>query len=110
MYTLVTFLQWEIGLLFGGLAFTIFCQILGGRINTRGLLQEKNGKGELSAGRLQLFLFTIIFALTYLFQVMEHPTQFPEIPRDWLLILGGSNVVYLGDKTYNLVFRSLRRL
>ena len=110
MDILVTFLQWEIGLFLGALALIIFCQILSGRINTRGLLQEKNGQGGLSGGRLQLLLITIIFALTYLFQIMNHPTRFPEIPQEWLLLLGGSNVVYLGEKTYNLIFRSLPRL
>ena len=103
------FLKWEMTLLLAGFALIIFCQILSGRINTNGLLEEKNGKGELSWGRVQLLLFTFIFAFIYLFQVLDHPTQFPEIPQEWLLLLGGSNLVYLGEKTYNLTFRGMPR-
>jgi uncharacterized BrkB/YihY/UPF0761 family membrane protein len=104
--TMVIILQWEIGLLLAALALIIFCQILGARINTRGLLQEKDDKGQLSWGRVQLLVFTIIFALLYLFQVSHHPTKLPEFPLAWLLALGGSHLVYLGEKTYKLLIRN----
>jgi hypothetical protein len=107
--TVATLLVWETSLLLGGFALIIFYQILSGRINTSGLLQEKNGKGELSWGRVQLLLFTFVFAFIYLFQVLDHPLQFPEVPQEWLLLLGGSNLLYLGEKTYNLTFRGLPR-
>lgn len=106
---MVTLLRWEIGLFLGGLAAIVFYQMLTGRINTKGLLHEKNGKGKLSWGRVQLLLFTAIFAFVYLFQVLDHPMQFPEIPQEWLLLLGGSNLAYLGEKTYNLMVRGMLR-
>jgi hypothetical protein len=104
------FLKWEMTLFMGVFALIIFYQILSGEINTSGLLEEKDGKGELSWGRVQLLLFTFIFAFIYLFQVIDHPSQFPDIPQEWLVLLGGSNLAYLGEKTYNLAFRGLPRL
>ena len=106
---MITLLRWEMGLFLGGLAAIVFYQMLTGRINTTGLLQEKTGKDELSWGRVQLLLFTFIFAFFYLFQVLDHPMQFPEIPQEWLLLLGGSNLAYLGEKTYNLIVRGMLR-
>jgi hypothetical protein len=107
---LATLLQWELGLFLGGLAAVVFYQMLAGKINTKGLLQEKNGEGKLSWGRVQLLLFTFTVAYVYLFQVLDHPTQFPEIPQEWLLLLGGSNLAYLGEKAFNLVIRGMPRL
>ncbi len=100
---MATLLQWEFTLLLGGLAAIVFYQILTGGINTQGLLWEKDGKGNYSAGRVQLLFFTLIFALMYIGKVMQHPTRFPDIPQDFLVILGASNTAYLGQKAFKLL-------
>jgi NADH:ubiquinone oxidoreductase subunit H len=106
---MITMLRWEIGLFLGGLAAIIFYQMLTGRINTSGLLQEKTGKGELSWVRVQSLFFTFIFAVIYITQVVDHPTQLPKVPQEMVALLGGSNLAYLGGKAYNLLFRDLSR-
>ena len=100
-------LRWEFGLLLGGLSAIVFYQMLTGRINMQGLLWEKNGATNYTWGRVQLLFFTFIFALIYVCKVMQHPDQLPKIPQEILTLLAGSNLVYLGQKTYNLLFRAL---
>jgi hypothetical protein len=106
---MITLLRWEMGLFLGGLAAIVFYQMLTGRINLQGMLWEKNGATDYSWGRVQLLFFTIIFAFIYIGKVLQDPTRFPEIPQALLVLLGGSNLGYLGQKTYNLIFRGLPR-
>jgi hypothetical protein len=107
MDVLATLLKWEIGLFLLGLAIIIVSQILSGKISTRGLLREKNTTEEFSWSRVQLLVFTIIVTLICLCQILTHPVKFPEISWAWLLVLGGSNLVFLGDKAYKLLIRNL---
>lgn len=102
---MVTLLAWEMRLFLGGLAAIVFYQMLTGRINLQGLLWEKNGAAEYSWGRVQLLFFTVIFAFIYIGKVMQMQdlNQLPEIRPEMLALLGGSNLVYLGQKMYNLL-------
>jgi hypothetical protein len=100
---MATFLRWELSLFLVGLAVIVFYQLLTGRINTKGLLCEKDGTGNFSAGRVQLLFFTLIFGLMYLGKVIQDPAGFPDIPEEMLVLLGGSNAAYLGQKAFDLL-------
>ena len=99
MTTLLTFAEYEIGFLLAAFMAVVAFQLLTGRINTRGLICEKTraGSGGVSAGRVQLLLFTLAFALYVLSEVMKSH-QFPDIETKWLLLLGGSHSIYLSGK------------
>lgn len=102
---LANFISFEIWLFIVGLASTVFYLILTGKINTRGLLYEKNQSHTYSWQRVQLLVLTLLGVLYYLIQVRNNPTQLPQIPEELLLILGGSNVFYLASKFYSLFSR-----
>jgi len=87
----------EMWVLLGSLAVVVAYQLLTGRISVRGLLSGDDGKP--SASRVQLLIATLVAALTYLSQVVSHPSEFPTVPS-WLLMgLAGSQIIYLWGKT-----------
>jgi len=94
----------------GGLAAILAFKMLNGRINTRGLLKCKQ-EGGVSPVRVQLLLFTGVAAGSYLALVAEAVAtgkpMLPEVPPEILAIIGGSQVVYLGRKSYLGVFKGL---
>jgi hypothetical protein len=94
---LATFLRFEIWFLLAGLMFVVAYQILTQRISTKGLLSDTQ-TGAPSPARVQLLVVTLIGALFYILQAVGDPTRLPEIPQELLLILTGSNAVYLGRK------------
>ena len=75
-------------------------KLLTGSIDLRGLLQGDRADGGVyfSPGRVQLLIFTLLAAVHLLSQVATHPDRFPAIPHELLLVLGGSQLVYLGGK------------
>ena len=89
----------------GALAFSIAVQLLTGMINTRGLLRDKVD-GRISPGRAQLLLLSITGAGLYLLNVLSQECvgELPPLPKELLLLVGGSNAFYLGGK-----FRSVYR-
>ncbi len=108
METLVKFAQLEIWFLLGGLALIVGYQMLTGKINTTGLLQDKEHK-DLSPVRVQLLLFTLIGAGSYLALAVDMietgAPSLPTVPAELLLLLGGSQAVYLGGKSYLRYFQ-----
>lgn len=105
MAQLVTLLKWEILVFLGALAAAVAIQLLTGQINTSGLFRADTdgGKGDqFSPARLQLLVLTLGAASYYLSQVLANPTpgRFPPIPETWPVLLGGSNLLYLGGKAY----------
>ena len=104
MSTLSTVLSYEVWFFVAGLGLIVVYQILTGKINVKGLLYEKGGDGGFSLGRLQLLVFTIAGAFSYLFLVLGNPEsgEFPDVPLELLLVLGGSNLLYLASKFYSL--------
>jgi hypothetical protein len=104
MPQLVTLLKWEVIIFLGALAGVVAIQLLNGQISLSGLFQaDKNGKGDqFSSSRVQLLVLTLGAAFYYFTQVLENPTpgQFPPIPETWPVLLGGSNLLYLGNKAY----------
>ncbi len=97
MDTVFNFAKLELAALLLTLLAVVLYQMLTGRINTRGMLNDK-ATGKLSPGRVQLLFFTMFGGLYFLFKVIDNPAQFPEIPPEMLYLLGGSNAAYLGGK------------
>lgn len=100
MPNLTNFIQWE------GLAFlfalfgVVVMRILTGGLRTRGLIEGITGRGArfVSAGRVQLLIVSLAAAAQYLTQVWNNPQRLPDIPQNWLLFFGGSQLLYLGNK------------
>lgn len=90
-------------LILAGLAGTVLWQLLVGKINLRGLLDDKL-TGGFSPGRLQLLVFTLMGTGEYLIRIHDKLekgdlTTLPGVPETLLLMLGGSNLFYLGGKS-----------
>lgn len=91
---------WEV-LAFLTVLFAVVCvQLLNGQINTRGLFTGRRGDGTqyYSPERVQLLLFTLGAAFQFLTSVLRDPTRFPMVSDSWILVLGGSHLLYLGRK------------
>lgn len=88
--------------LLGSLLIIVAYQILTGRILASRMLVYKGSK-DLSPGRIQLLMITLIGALYFMLEVTHDPTKLPDVPQELLLVLGGSNVVYLGGKASPLL-------
>lgn len=103
--TVITFQMW---FLLGALALIVGYKMLTGRINTSGLLEDKERR-SLSPSRIQLLLFTFVGAGACLAAVPEMfeaaAPRLPEVPAELLLLLGGSQAVYLGGKSYLKFFK-----
>ncbi|MFB3078347.1 MAG: hypothetical protein ACE1Y4_10105 [Lysobacterales bacterium] len=93
----------------GSLAVIVGFKLLSGSINVAGLLADKE-TGAFSPGRLQLLLATLGGALFYFSQIVsaDDPSALPPVPTELLLLLGGSNLGYLGGKIYSRFFRARR--
>lgn len=78
----------------------VVVQLLTGQINLSGLLIKKEGDRSFSPERVQLLLATLAAASQYLSQVLNDPTQLPEVPNSWLALYGGSHALYLGRRFY----------
>lgn len=107
MNLLLQLARWEGMVFLLGLAAIVFVQLLTGQMNTSYLLygsvpgRRRNGGRYFSPERVQLLVFTLGAAFYYLSQVPNAPAgSFPEVPQNWLAVLGGSNVLYLGGKAY----------
>lgn len=89
----------------GALAAIVAFGLLAGSINTRYLFygQRKNGQRYFSPERVQLLLITLWVALNYLLGVLNapHVRTLPDVDRDTLALLGGSQLLYLGGKAYS---------
>ena len=82
-------------------------KLLIGQINVRGLLTDKED-GKFSPGRLQLLMATLGGALFYFVKIAGAADMdtLPPVPAELLLIVGGSNVGYLGGKIYSKFFNN----
>lgn len=58
--------------------------------------------GSVSLSRLQMFLWTLVMIFAWLFQLVKHPGEFPELPNQALLLMGISGAAYLGAKQQRL--------
>ena len=102
---LVELAKWEILVLLGGLAALITVGLLTRRINTHNLLRGRRADQTLyySPERVQLLVATIGMALQYLLSASQSRTgEMPQLPDSAIVLLGLSNLVYLGAKGWNL--------
>ena len=106
MGTLAKLAYWEGLLLLGGFCAVVAWKLLTGGISLQQLFygDRRGGGVEFSPGRVQIFIVTVLVALHYLTQVIQHPTGFPEIPQAWLAAMGGSHLAYLSGKTQAMIF------
>jgi hypothetical protein len=110
MKTILLTLQIEVWVFLAGLAGIIAYRLLTGAINTKGLLLDKGNHHSFSPARLQLFLTTLAIAVYYIGEVLATKRgEFPTIPREMFLVLGGSHAFYLGSKTVALINETLAR-
>ena len=115
MPPLTTIIRYEILLFLGALALIVFYQLLSRKINLRRLLFAKGRAAAspsiqrkisgLSPSRIQLLVVSIGVALYLLAEVVRDPSQFPEIPSGLLLLMAGSETIYLARKFNNLLLR-----
>jgi len=108
MDTLFTVMRYEMFFVFLALACMVGYRLLLGRINTKGLLQDKVTK-EFSPGRLQMLIATAVVAIYLAVQVVEKET-IPQLPQQVILALGGSHLLYLGGKTYSVLLSKLAKI
>jgi hypothetical protein len=97
---LINLLIWE-GLAFLLVLFgSVAVRVMTGGLRTRGLIEGTTVRGSrfVSAGRVQLLIVSVLAAVQYLTQVWDSPQKLPDIPQNWLLFFGGSQVLYLGSK------------
>ncbi len=115
MGSVTIILKVEILIFLGALAFIVFYQLLTGKINMRRLLFAKGRAtaspstqrrtSGLSPSRIQLLVVSIGVAIYLLAEVVRDPSQFPEIPFGLLLLMAGSETIYLARKVNNLLLR-----
>ena len=77
-------------------------QVMSGRARLRGLISGfdlETGSFYPSPGRLQMLIFTIVIATSYLLAVAENPEALPDIPQEHLFLLTGSGGAYLAGKS-----------
>jgi len=115
MGSITTVLRYEILLFLVVLALVVAYQMLAGKISMRRLLFAKGraaagpSTGQkpsgLSPSRIQLLVVTFGVAIYLLAEVVRDPSQFPEIPSGLLLLMAGSETIYLARKINNLLLR-----
>jgi hypothetical protein len=106
---------WELLILLGGFFGVVFWQLVSRPDALEGLLQGDRYDGadrglatvDFTAGRAQLLVFTVYFAVYYLIQILHSSSGFPPIPNAMLDVLGGSQITYLGGKSYDIVLRRM---
>jgi hypothetical protein len=96
----------EVAVFLGGLGLLVGYRMLTGGINLVGLLSDKSNArtaqssaGKLSPARAQLLMTTLVGASIWAFGFLKSGNQFPEVPQELLLLLGGSHALYLGSKS-----------
>lgn len=103
MPSLVFIAKWEVILFLSALAAIIGFRLLTGQINTQYLFYGLRGDGTryFSPGRVQLLVATFSIAFQYLVGAAQAPPgQLPDLPAGSLQLLGLSNAIYLGGKSW----------
>ena len=102
---LFVLIQFEIWLFLVGLMSVVFYFILTRKVNTRGLLFENNKNRTYSWERVQVLILTLIFVIYYLVKLKDNlgTDKLPQVPQEFLWVLGGSNLIYLWSKLYSFV-------
>jgi hypothetical protein len=103
----------ECGVLLLSFFGMVLWKIAVGEISLAGLLttKEPGGGSTFSPARLQLLIFTVVVAGTYLHAALAtpRPQALPTLPNSVIAVLGGSHAVYLGGKTLSTFIQPLLR-
>jgi hypothetical protein len=117
MPNVIQLAAWEGIILVSGLCGIVLWKLMTGGISLnyllRGDARAPGGNGRrtyFSAGRAQMLMTTVISAGYFLLQVIQDPTQFPDIPTPFLIALGGSQAIYLGGKAQAVYLGRFRDL
>ena len=90
-----------------GLLLVVAWKMLTGGISLDGLLEsvDRNGRRSFSPARAQLLAATIVVAAKYVFVVIQSPQRdaLPGLPSEYVAVLGGSQLLFLGGKTIQVV-------
>lgn len=100
----------ELIVFIAGIAIAVFWKLLTGAIVTRGLLTDKIS-GQSSPARLQLMVSTLLAAAFYAQAIVaSRDFSLPQPNEAILAVVGGSNIIHLGDKFWSFLklARSLR--
>ena len=110
MLTPTRILHFEaLGFLYG-LAVVVVWQLFIGEINLQGILRRKDGTGQTSPERVQLLLATIAATARYAAQLAQAPSgTLPDIPGNWLYVMGGSSSLYVLQKAWS-TFKAAQQL
>lgn len=108
-----TLAYWEGLILIVGLFGVVFWKLCTGEIDLDQLFEGDSGQDDdpdsyVSGGRVQMFIVTLSAAGYYLMQVIQNPTQFPEVPSGLVGVVAGSHAIYLGGKAQDLLSGRLR--
>jgi len=95
--TLASFARVVVMVIVVGFAVAVFYRLLTGRVGTRGLLSADDETP--SPNSVQLLLMTIIGALWYIARAVD-AGKLPDIPTELLVIVGASNVTFVGTNAY----------
>jgi len=103
----------EVWVFLSVLVALIAYRIVTGQINTDYLLYgtKKGGGKYFSPERVQLMLFTLGTAMFYLNDVIQHRDSglIPDVPKQTLVLLGGSHAVFLTGKAYMMLFKNISK-
>jgi hypothetical protein len=83
------------------LAALTFGKMLTGSIRVQGLIHDRR-TGRVNAARIQLLLATLAGAIEYLGECARPPAgnALPDPPTALLAVLGGSQLLYAGNKAF----------
>lgn len=90
-------------LFISGIAIAVFWKLVTGTITMRGLLTDEIS-GQFSPARLQLMLAALLGAGFYAGELGQITgPAWPEPSAELLAIIGVSNLIHLGAKSWNLI-------
>jgi len=100
MPDVVEFIEWVGYAILFGLFVIVTVRVITGEISTHRLISGKNADGTqfVSASRFQVLVVTLTLAAQYLWHFRQNPHSLPDVPQSWLLLLGGSHLIYHGNK------------
>src|SRR6266480_1216186 len=109
MDQLQAFIRWMPLAFLIALVVVVFCKLVSGSISLRGLLTADRHESvdSFSVGRVQLLVFTVVVAVTYVRDMLVNPSsaELPDVQTQTLALLGGSQLFYLAGKARALWFR-----
>jgi len=97
MDLLFDILKLEIWLILCAFAVTVAWKLITRRILMAGLI-TKGKSGPVSAFKTQKLAATLTVAMLMMGRILSDPSEFPEVPREFVAALGASNLLYLFGK------------